>query len=81
MSLFCISIFFIEILNLMNLFFNFTEKFPEAIVTKCKKCTNKQKEMFEKIVVFYTEKEPEKWNTILVKAIKDSQKSTTKKTV
>lgn len=59
----------------------FKEKFPEAIVTKCRKCTTKQKESFEKIVVFYTEKEPEKWNAILVKAIKDSQKSSAKKSV
>ncbi|XP_011502593.1 PREDICTED: ejaculatory bulb-specific protein 3-like [Ceratosolen solmsi marchali] len=57
----------------------FKEKFPEAIVTKCRKCTAKQKEIFEKIVLFYTEKEPEKWNKVLLKAIQESKKSSDKK--
>lgn len=52
----------------------FKDKFPEAIVTKCKRCTEKQKESFEKIVLYYTEKEPEKWNVILTKSISDFTK-------
>ena len=50
------------------------DKFPEAIVSKCKKCTEKQKESFEKIVLYYTEKEPEKWKAILARSIEQSQK-------
>ncbi|XP_016843424.1 uncharacterized protein LOC100113667 [Nasonia vitripennis] len=52
----------------------FKEKFPEAIVTKCRKCTQKQKDSFEKIVLYYTEKQPEQWKMLLAKAIANSQK-------
>nr|AJP61959.1 chemosensory protein [Phenacoccus solenopsis] len=52
----------------------FKEKFPEALVTKCRKCTEKQKVSFQKIVEYYTEKEPEKWKMVLTKAINDAQK-------
>lgn len=52
----------------------FTEKFPEAIVTGCKKCTKKQEESFGKIVSYYTEKEPEKWNNVLKKAIDEAKR-------
>lgn len=56
----------------------FKDKFPEAIVTQCRKCTSKQKESFEKIVLYYSEKEPEKWNAVLSRAVIVSQ--TKKKT-
>nr|QNL15631.1 chemosensory protein [Procecidochares utilis] len=52
----------------------FKDKFPEAIVTKCRKCTQKQKDSFEKIVLYYTEKQPEQWKMLLAKAIANSQK-------
>ncbi|XP_051154454.1 uncharacterized protein LOC127277396 [Leptopilina boulardi] len=57
------------------------EKFPEALVTKCRKCTEAQKIGFEKLVLYYTEKEPEAWNIVLRKAVDDyrSSKKTTKK--
>ncbi|XP_033228921.1 uncharacterized protein LOC117180533 [Belonocnema kinseyi] len=47
------------------------DKLPEALVTKCKKCTEKQKVGFEKVVLYYTEKEPEAWNHVLRKAVND----------
>ncbi|XP_014238619.1 ejaculatory bulb-specific protein 3-like [Trichogramma pretiosum] len=56
----------------------FRDHFPEALVTKCKKCTEKQKEAFEKLVLYYTEKEPEKWRLALTKAIEDSGKKRAK---
>lgn len=52
----------------------FKDKFPEALVTKCKYCTEPQKIGFDKIVTYYTEKEPEKWKAVLEKTIKDIQK-------
>lgn len=52
----------------------FTDKLPEALVTKCRKCTAKQRYMFEQIVTYYTEKEPEKWQAIIVRSIEKYQK-------
>ncbi|XP_033228589.1 ejaculatory bulb-specific protein 3-like [Belonocnema kinseyi] len=51
----------------------FKDMFPEALVTKCKYCTEKQKNGFEKIVTYYTEKEPEAWEKVLRKAIEDAR--------
>ncbi|XP_043471758.1 ejaculatory bulb-specific protein 3-like [Leptopilina heterotoma] len=53
----------------------FKEIFTDAIATKCKKCTEKQKEIFEKIVVFYMREEPEVWRTILGNLIKGRRSS------
>ena len=35
---------------------------PEVIVTKCKKCTEKQVENFDAVVKWYVDHQPEKWN-------------------
>nr|ALG36154.1 chemosensory protein 1 [Sclerodermus sp. MQW-2015] len=50
------------------------DTFPEALVTKCKRCTQKQHILFEKITLYFTEKEPDTWNKILLKAIENSRK-------
>ncbi|XP_014212504.1 putative odorant-binding protein A10 [Copidosoma floridanum] len=55
----------------------FKDKFPEAIVTKCRWCTEKQKISFEKIVLHYTQKEPKKWEAVLLRAINQYQKKKT----
>ncbi|XP_033228260.1 ejaculatory bulb-specific protein 3-like [Belonocnema kinseyi] len=47
----------------------FKDVFPEAIGTRCKRCTEKQKQIFEKIVVYYIENDPEQWKQILTRSI------------
>lgn len=51
----------------------FTENFPEAIVTKCRKCTDRQKIAFEKVAVWFNEKEPENWAAVIKSSITDFQ--------
>jgi len=48
--------------------------FSEAYHTKCKRCTEKQKEMFKKVAEWYTKNEPEKWQLILAKITEDMKK-------
>nr|QJT73568.1 chemosensory protein 9 [Encarsia formosa] len=47
----------------------FKEKFPEALATQCKKCTEKQKAGFEKLITYYSEKEPENYQKVLEKLL------------
>ncbi|KOC65006.1 Ejaculatory bulb-specific protein 3 [Habropoda laboriosa] len=51
----------------------FKDKFPEAMATKCKKCTDKQVIFFDKAVSWFTENEPENWKKIVETAIRDAQ--------
>ncbi|XP_034935284.1 ejaculatory bulb-specific protein 3-like [Chelonus insularis] len=48
----------------------FKERFPEAIVTNCRKCTKKQSESFDKITLWYTTHELDKYNAIVAAALK-----------
>ncbi|KAK0177985.1 hypothetical protein PV328_001974 [Microctonus aethiopoides] len=48
----------------------FRDRFPEAIVTNCKKCTAKQSENFDKITDWYTAHEPEKYNALVEMALR-----------
>lgn len=41
------------------------EKFPEVLVTKCRKCTDKQREFFGKVTTWYIENEPDTWEKIV----------------
>ncbi|XP_066603692.1 putative odorant-binding protein A10 [Prorops nasuta] len=50
------------------------DTFPEALATKCKRCTQRQSLFFEKITLYFTEKEPATWNKIVMKAIERSRK-------
>ncbi|XP_058799873.1 uncharacterized protein LOC131669181 [Phymastichus coffea] len=52
----------------------FKDKIPEALVTKCRKCTDRQKYMFERIVTYYTENEPDKWALVISNLIKKYEK-------
>nr|UEN71180.1 chemosensory protein 4 [Gregopimpla kuwanae] len=52
----------------------FKGNFPESIVTKCAKCTEKQKAMFGKTVEWYTTNQEEKWKTLLAKFLEDAKK-------
>ncbi|CAK9801321.1 Ejaculatory bulb-specific protein 3 [Anthophora quadrimaculata] len=51
----------------------FKEKFPEAVATKCKKCTDKQVIFFDKAATWYAENEPENWQKMIAKGIKHAQ--------
>ncbi|KAL6446458.1 hypothetical protein ACFW04_001194 [Cataglyphis niger] len=43
----------------------FSKIFSEAFQTQCKKCTEKQKNMLEIIIDWYTKNQPEQWNRLL----------------
>ncbi|THK33132.1 ejaculatory bulb-specific protein 3 [Diachasma alloeum] len=49
----------------------FRDTLPEAIVTRCKKCTARQSVNFDKISDWYTTNEPEKYQIIVAKAVRD----------
>jgi len=48
--------------------------FSEAYQTKCKKCTEKQKEIFNVVVDWYEKNDPERWQLIVAKTIEDMKK-------
>ncbi|KAK2576494.1 hypothetical protein KPH14_005820 [Odynerus spinipes] len=52
----------------------FKVNFPEAVVTKCKKCTDRQKDNFEKIAIWYDENRPDEWTALIKKFIEDAKK-------
>ncbi|XP_076242801.1 ejaculatory bulb-specific protein 3-like [Calliopsis andreniformis] len=52
--------------------------FPEAFVTKCRKCTQKQEEFFSKITIWFTEHEPDTWRRIIEKTVENIQKKAPK---
>ena len=47
----------------------FKTHLPEAIATKCKKCTEKQVKMFDAMAEWYTENQPEKWDAVVKKML------------
>nr|QGW50248.1 chemosensory protein 1 [Chouioia cunea] len=47
---------------------------PEAVVTSCRYCTQKQLEMFEKIVSWFVDNSPQEWNALIEKTINDARK-------
>ncbi|XP_001601446.1 ejaculatory bulb-specific protein 3 [Nasonia vitripennis] len=51
----------------------FKSKAPEAVVTSCKYCTDKQIEMFEKIVSWFVDNKPKEWNALIEKTINDAR--------
>lgn len=44
------------------------------MATKCRRCTDKQKDMMEKIVVWYTENRPEEWSALVIHLIEEAKK-------
>ncbi|XP_014489006.1 PREDICTED: ejaculatory bulb-specific protein 3-like [Dinoponera quadriceps] len=52
----------------------FREHAAEAFVTKCRKCTDIQKQNVEKIVVWYTENRPDEWTAMVQKLLEDAKK-------
>lgn len=51
-----------------------SEVFSEALQSNCKKCTEKQKEMMDLIVVWYTTNKPDDWQALVAKSIEDLRK-------
>ncbi|XP_072753956.1 putative odorant-binding protein A10 [Anoplolepis gracilipes] len=54
------------------------EKFAEAFVTRCKKCTERQIYFFDTIIDWFTKNDPETWNHLVKMAIKELQKKSEK---
>ncbi|XP_018301432.1 ejaculatory bulb-specific protein 3-like [Mycetomoellerius zeteki] len=52
----------------------FKEVVSEALQTKCKKCTQKQKEIMDSIVDWYTKNKPEQWKAFVAKTIENLKK-------
>ncbi|XP_046746002.1 ejaculatory bulb-specific protein 3-like [Diprion similis] len=48
--------------------------FPEAVLTKCRKCTEKQKESLDILVAWYVEHQPDDWNTLVKHFLENAQK-------
>ncbi|XP_015516355.2 uncharacterized protein LOC107221751 [Neodiprion lecontei] len=49
--------------------------FPEAVLTKCRKCTEKQKKTLDILVDWYAKNQPEQWNALVAKFLEDVQKN------
>jgi len=46
----------------------------EIIQTNCKKCTEKQKEMFTAAKNWFTQNKPEQWEALVAKSVEDMKK-------
>ena len=46
----------------------------EAVVTKCSKCTEKQKIFLDKVADWFTKNQPEKWQAFIEKSLEDAKK-------
>ncbi|XP_018397048.1 PREDICTED: ejaculatory bulb-specific protein 3-like [Cyphomyrmex costatus] len=51
--------------------------FSEVYQSNCKKCTEKQKEMFLAVTDWFRKNEPNKWQLVVAKTIKDMKKKAT----
>ncbi|XP_003705120.1 chemosensory protein 1 [Megachile rotundata] len=52
----------------------FKEHITEAFVTKCRLCTERQKELFDKMADWYNKNEPSKWQAFVEKSLNDAKK-------
>jgi len=50
------------------------ELFTDAYLTKCMRCTEKQKETLKKVSEWYVKNAPEKWESIIAKIAEDAKK-------
>lgn len=44
------------------------------MVTKCSKCTEKQKVFLDKVADWYTKNQPEQWQAFVEKSLEDAKK-------
>ncbi|KAL6261562.1 hypothetical protein P5V15_006649 [Pogonomyrmex californicus] len=52
----------------------FKEIFSEALQSNCKRCTEKQKDMLNLIVDWYTKNKPDEWEALVAKSLEDMKK-------
>ncbi|XP_011690645.1 PREDICTED: ejaculatory bulb-specific protein 3-like [Wasmannia auropunctata] len=52
----------------------FKEIFSDALQSKCKRCTEKQKQMMDSLVDYFTKNKPEQWEALVRKSIEDLKK-------
>lgn len=50
-----------------------TDHLREAIVTNCRRCTERQKFLFDKVSTYYVENEPAKYEALVARAIADAR--------
>jgi len=50
------------------------EIFTDAYLTRCKRCTEKQKETLKKVAEWYVKNAPEKWESIIAKMVEEAKK-------
>ncbi|EFN88701.1 ejaculatory bulb-specific protein 3 [Harpegnathos saltator] len=50
------------------------EHAAEAFATKCRKCTEVQKQNLEKVIGWYTENRPDEWTALMQKLMEDAKK-------
>lgn len=63
-----------ESFKVLNIIILFLVIASEALVTNCKKCTEKQKEHLNAITEWFAQNEPENWNRIVAKSLEDLKK-------
>lgn len=59
---------------MLNIFVLFSEFGSEMLVTKCQKCTEKQKIILDKTTDWYKKNKPDEWNAFVAKAVEDMKK-------
>ncbi|KAJ8683338.1 hypothetical protein QAD02_019130 [Eretmocerus hayati] len=47
------------------------QNLPEAMVTKCKKCTERQRDAFSVVADWYAEHDPKTWDNIIRKSVEE----------
>ncbi|XP_012531699.1 putative odorant-binding protein A10 [Monomorium pharaonis] len=52
----------------------FNDVIGEALQTQCKRCTEKQKHLLDRLAEWYTANDPELWEAFIHKTIEDAQK-------
>ncbi|XP_018338159.1 PREDICTED: ejaculatory bulb-specific protein 3-like [Trachymyrmex septentrionalis] len=52
----------------------FQEVQSEVMQTNCKKCNERQKEMYAETTKWYTQNQPEKWEALMAKSVEDMKK-------
>ncbi|KYN04073.1 PREDICTED: ejaculatory bulb-specific protein 3-like [Cyphomyrmex costatus] len=52
----------------------FSDVIGEALQTQCRKCTEKQKNLLDTLVDWYTKNKPEDWETFIRRTIERAQK-------
>jgi len=64
------------ILQLINVNFSrmVSEVIGEALQTQCRKCTEKQKVLLDRLVDWYTTNQPEQWEAFIKKTIENAQR-------